>query len=241
VKCKANKKLSFTKAYHTKLLGYADALKMPMLVAWKFHSMWMLFDIRNMKLAKTNFNIDLNEAMRQNLLGALVGDVSYKLAEGAGVHFVFAKEELIHTDKTNDDSYTETWQMRVSEVWYTKGGGDKTALHPETGQLFTTWDLAEREQHSETSIEKSFYVKAQGMEFGHRALVHLLDWEGRERDAGGWRALTKENKITRSVSDFRAALERAMSEGVVSHVFHQVPVTLPDFLAKSTEATSLVQ
>ncbi|MBL0924911.1 MAG: restriction endonuclease [Sphingomonadaceae bacterium] len=233
VKSKANKKLSFTPEYYAKLIRYADSMKMPLLVAWKHHSIWTLFDIRHLKLARTNFNIDFNEAMRQNLLGILVGDVSYKISAGAGVHLVFAKERLISTEHAANDAYTETWEMRVSEVAFTTGGGQPAKLTAETSQLLATWDMAESEEHTETSIKKSFYANGDGMEFGHRALVHLLDWEGKERDAGGWRDLMRKSEITRSISDFNAALQRAMAEGVVSHVFNQVPVDVPDFLSES--------
>ena len=92
--------LSFKPDYHTRLTQYASLLGLPLLIAWKFHSLWTLFDARHLTLARKNFNITHNEAMRQNLLGALAGDVAFKLAEGSGVHLDLAKEELIETSIT---------------------------------------------------------------------------------------------------------------------------------------------
>lgn len=42
---------------------------------------------------------------------------------------------------------------------------------------------------------------------------------------------------TRSIMKFEAALKRGFAEGVVTHIFHQVPGTMPDLL-EPTETTS---
>lgn len=112
---------------------------------------WGLLDVRHLALARKNFNITHSEAMRQNLLGALAGDVAFKLVEGAGVHLEIAKEELIETTPT-EDGYNEVWQMRISGVSFTGRGGEvRTDLHAETTQLFATWDLEASEEHCHAS------------------------------------------------------------------------------------------
>jgi len=202
-----------------------------LLIAWKFHSLWALFDVRHLALARKNFNITHNEALRQNLLGVLAGDVAFKLAEGSGVHLDLAKEELIDTTPT-EDGYTETWQMRVSNVSFTGRSGEvREDLHIETTQLLTTWDLESSEEHSPSHVRQSFTVGADGIEFAHRALVRLLDWESGAKDRASWRNVLRSTEITRSIAHFGTALERGLAEGVVSHIFRQQPVTTPDFLA----------
>ncbi|WP_223871785.1 hypothetical protein [Candidatus Dactylopiibacterium carminicum] len=93
VKSKNDKVLSFKPDYLKRLQNYADLVGMPLLVAWKFHSIWMLFEARHMKKADKNFNITLNTASQENLLGALAGDVAYKIGAGAGIHLRFRKDE----------------------------------------------------------------------------------------------------------------------------------------------------
>lgn len=225
--------LSFKPDYYARLTQYAALLNMPLLIAWKFRSLWTLFDVRHVKLARTNFNISYNEAMRQNLFGVLAGDVAFKLAEGAGLHLDIAKEELIESIPT-DNGFEETWRMRISAVQFTATGGEfRTDLHPETTQLFAVWDLESSEVHSPTHIRQSFTVGAEGMEFAHRALVKLLDWEGAMEDGASWRTVLRSQEITRSIAHFGAALERGLAEGVVSHIFRQRPVAMPDFIAES--------
>ena len=76
VKVKARQTLSFQPGYLKRLTEYAALLRMPLLIAWKFHTIWTLFDARHLTLARTNFNISWSEAMKQNLLGVLAGDVA---------------------------------------------------------------------------------------------------------------------------------------------------------------------
>ena len=230
VKVCNDRTLSFKPDYHARLTAYADLTGMPLLIAWKFHSLWTLFDARHLTLARVNFNITHNEAMRQNLLGVLAGDVAFKLAVGAGVHLNLAKEVLIDTTPS-EEGYTEVWQMRVSEVSFTgRDGSARTDLHAETAQLLTTWDLESSEEHSSSHVRQSFTVGAEGIEFAHRALVRLLDWESGAKDRASWRNVLRSTEITRSIAHFGTALERGLDEGIVSHIFRQQPVTLPDFL-----------
>lgn len=67
VKSKKDKLLSLKPEYMRRLKNYADLIGMPLLVAWKFHSLWMLFEVGHMKMADKNFNVTLETAMRENL------------------------------------------------------------------------------------------------------------------------------------------------------------------------------
>ena len=60
VKASQARTLSFRPDYRDRLLAYAKTLGLPMLIAWKHHSLWSLFDINHMKMADKNYNIALN-------------------------------------------------------------------------------------------------------------------------------------------------------------------------------------
>lgn len=230
VKSSTSQTLSFKPDYHAKLTRYADMLGLPLLIAWKYHSLWTLVDIRQLRLAKTNFNISYTEALRQNLLGVLAGDVAYRLQSGSGIHLRLNKEELVTTEP-NETGYTETWQMRVGEVTFSRADGIRAQLHAETTQLFTTWDLESREEHHPDHILQSFVVTDDsGMEFAHRALVNLLTWEASKPDGTRWRALLSAPEVTQTIKRFSTALERGLAEGVVRYVFHIRPADMPDFV-----------
>jgi len=233
VKSKNSQTLSFKPDYYSRLLNYAELLGIPLLIAWKYHSIWTLFDIRHLQKARVNFNIKFDEAMRQNLMGVIVGDVAYKLAPGAGVHLKLSKEKLIESTKVNQTEFTETWQMRVSDIYFTVSNRNKTKkLHPETIQMLITSELEKNETHFESYILQSFEAGLDGFEFAHRGLVRLLNWEGKSADAGGWRALLHASEITKNISHFGTALNRALKENVVSHILNQQPADKPDFIDK---------
>lgn len=231
VKSKKNKLLSFKPDYMQRLQNYANLVGMPLLIAWKFHSLWMLFEARHMKKADKNFNITMETAMRENLLGTLAGDVAYKIGAGAGVHLRFRKDKLIKTEKT-EDGYTEQWMMTIDDVAFTDYEGNRrTNLDGEVQSLFSAWDLEEQEEHNDSHIHLRFVAGKEGMQFAHTALVLLLNGESRHDDRPNWRALLREAQVTANVANFSAALESAFRQKVVSHVFHVQPHTMPEFLS----------
>jgi Holliday junction resolvase len=230
VKSSTDRTLSLRPDYHAKLTRYAEMLRLPLLIAWKHHSLWTLVDIRQLRRARTNYNISYAEALRQSLLGVLAGDVAYRLQPGSGIHLRLNKEELVKAE-ANGTGYTETWQMRIGEVSFSRADGVRASLHAETTQLLATWDLESQEEHHPDHILQSFVVTENGgMEFAHRALVNLLASEAPAPDGPRWRALLTASEVTRSIKSFSTALERGLAEGVVRYIFHIRPADMPEFL-----------
>ena len=230
VKSKNDKLLSFKPDYLKRLQNYADLVSMPLLVAWKFHSVWMLFEVRHMKKADKNFNITLNTAMQENLLGVLAGDVAYKIGAGAGIHLRFRRDKLLGTEKT-DDGHDEKWAMTIDDVSFTdREGARRTDLDGDVQSLFTAWDLEDKEEHTDSHIHMHFVAGEEGMQFAHTALVRLLNWESPHDDRPHWRGLLRKEQVTVNVASFSAALDAAFRQKVVSHVFYFQPHAMPDFL-----------
>ena len=234
VKVSKGRTLSFKPDYLAKLQAYADLLGQPLLIAWKFHSIWSLFDVRHLRLARSNSNITHFEAMRQNLLGTLAGDIAFVLGQESGFHLVAAKEALIKTTPNAEDEgegFTETWQARWTDVYFTdREGQRRDDFHPETKQIFAGWDLQKREEHFPDRIVVHFGPGTSQVQFAHSALVLLLSWEQAAGEPMTWRRLLRAPTIVRSIADFSAALDRALDEGVVTYILRQQPVDRPDFL-----------
>lgn len=231
VKSKKDKLLSFKPEYLRRLQNYADMVGMPLLVAWKFHGIWMLFEARHMKKASMNFNITLKTAMRENLLGVLAGDIAYKIGAGAGIKLRFRKNKLLGAEKT-DDGYTEQWEMTVDDVSFTDCEGNRREdLDGEVQSLFTAWNLNEKEDHTDSHVHLHFVAGDDAMQFAHTALVHLLRWESPHDGRLHWRGLLRKEQVTANVANFLTAIETAFRQKVVSHVFHLQPHSMPAFLA----------
>src|SRR5437899_4236167 len=93
VKSKKDNILSFWPDYYEKLKNYADSVGLPLLIAWKFHGMWVLFDSSHLRKAQSNLNVRFDLAIGENLLGVLAGDFSYSLYPNSGLHLRIRKDE----------------------------------------------------------------------------------------------------------------------------------------------------
>lgn len=229
VKCKGSNTLSFQPGYLAKLQAYAEMMAMPLLIAWKFHSIWIVFEPRHLKKAKKNFNISLNDAMRENLFGVLAGDFAFKVAQGAGVHLCFRKETLVEAVKT-DNNLRETWQTRCVAITFTgRGGGVVEKVSPEVQALLATWDLETVEEQDEEYIWIRHTAPAEGMRFSHSALVSILNWALPQGESISWREELRTEKVS-TLADFRSATVKGLKEGIVHLILDQKPHTWPDFV-----------
>lgn len=229
VKAKKDRTISFKPDYLQRLTNYSELISAPLLIAWKYHSVWVLFEAKHLRKAKTNWNISFDEALKENLLGVLVGDLAYKVGVGAGIHLRFDKEELLDTG-TEGQVTTESWKMRVGEVAFTDRDGNLVSdLSPEVQSLFATWELEVQEDHAKDHIWKRFVAPDQGLQFAHIALVKLLDWSRPSEEDLSWRREARKDKLN-TISDIKFAVEKALDEKVVQLVLHQHPTTMPDFL-----------
>lgn len=237
VKSKAKATLSFRPDYLDRLNAYAALVDMPLLIAWKHYGLWTLFEARQLTKAVKNFNIGLGEALKENLLGVLAGDVAYKIAPGAGVRFRCRKEELLAMQMSGN-TVTEQWQMRIDEVGFTIGGGVPVDdLDPDVTTLFTTWDLAQRQTHDDTHIDLHFVAgEDDGIMFGHMALTRLLTWAKPDNSPINWRHAIRRDAVVSNMTNFRQALNRALGQKVVHVILDQQPQSWPDFLPRKAHA-----
>lgn len=237
VKSKAKRTLSFTPRYLDRLNAYARLLNMPLLIAWKHHGIWVLFEVKHLVKARTNFNITYGDAMKENLLGVLVGDVAYKIASGAGLRIRCKKEHLVSREEI-DGAVAEQWQMRIDEVGFMVSGSEQVDhLDADVTTLFTTWDLSERQSHSDTHIELRFVADDDdSMMFGHMALTHLLHWSLPQGAAVNWRHAIRRDAVVSNMANFKRALGRGLEQKVVHLILNQQPQTWPDFLPKDAPA-----
>ncbi|CBJ36219.1 conserved protein of unknown function (predicted Restriction endonuclease, type II-like) [Ralstonia solanacearum CMR15] len=231
VKSKQGNTLSFKPEYLEKLTNYAELVGMPLLIAWKFHGFWMLFEAKHLRRAKSNLNISLSTASQQNLLGMLAGDVGYKIGAGVGIHLRFRKDKLVKTE-TREDGRTEQWQMTIDDVAFSNYNGELVRdVEGDIQSLVSVWDLEDQEEHTDSHIYQRFVAGSEGMQFAHMALVRLLNWESPGDTRPHWRSLLRKDQVVANVENFAAALEKAYQQKFVSHIFHIRPRAVPDFLS----------
>lgn len=231
VKSKKSETLSFRADYHAGLKRYAAVLNLPLLIAWKYRGIWTLFDIDHMNLAKTNYNVKFSKAISEGLLGVLAGDFSYSLAKGSGIHLQMHKEQLISESKVGT-TVEQQWQMRFDDVYYTDGTGMKRRdLAKEIEALFLAHELERSEEHTPTHVTVHFTVGEDNNKLAHMSLVSLLDWHTPTGEGINWRTIATRPKAVPGIDDFTKSVSDALKEKVVTHIFHMLPQTHPQFLS----------
>jgi hypothetical protein len=242
VKSKKKNTLSFQPDYHDRLRRYADQLELPLLVAWKFHLYWILFEFSHLKKVRKNWNISYDHAAKENLLGVLAGDFAYSLQPGAGVHFLYRKGELLET-VPDGDGRAEHWKLIGEDIYFTDGTHRRIGNLPgEVQLLLFISNLDETQHHSDTHATISFVAgdPRQGY-FAHAALVRLLRGLTPSQQALNWRDFLHESNFPKGVGSFEATVDKALAANVVRNVLHLQPHTWPPFLGDAAEAHRLMQ
>jgi Holliday junction resolvase len=231
VKSSESQTLSFRPDYRERLLAYGQALQLPILIAWKHHSVWSLFDINHMKVAERNYNIALGTAMSESLLSTLAGDFSYTLPRGTGVHLRMKKEELISTASIGNEIHEE-WRMVIDDAYHTdRDGKERRDLPADVQALFFVNTLEESQEHTATHVYRHFTVKDDENKFAHMALTGLLDWYSGSSEALNWREVVAHATPVPGLNNFAETVRRALEQGVVRYVFNFQPQTVPPFLS----------
>lgn len=230
VKASEDRTLSFRPDYRNRLLEYAKALGLPMLIAWKHHSIWSLFDINHMKVAEKNYNIPFGTAVSESLLGTLAGDFSYSLPRGTGLHLRMKKGELI-SSKEDGSEIHEEWSMVIDDVYHTdRDGKQRRDLSADVQTLFFVNNLEEAQEHTPTHVQWHFTVEDDEHKFAHMALSALLHWYLGNGESLNWREVVARDSPVPGVSNFSENVKQALDEGVVRYIFHIEPQTMPPFL-----------
>ena len=230
VKSSREKKLSFKPEYYAQLKAYASLQGLPMLVAWKFHDVWSLFDIAQMELAEFNYNICFSKAMSENLLGILAGDFSYTLFKGSGLHLRMHKEKLLSSVRNGSEVHEE-WNTVIADALHIDGHGkERRDLSSDVQTLFFVSDLEEDQDHTSSHLHFRFTVQNDQSKFAHMALVRLLNWYSSGDKPLNWREVKTRSSPVPGMTDFGATVDRARREGVVEYIFNLEPKTKPAFL-----------
>ena len=113
VKKTSKTSLSRRPDYFEGLRRYGQVLGLPVLLAWKITppGIWALVDLDQFQLARTNYRLTLEMALRDNLLGVLAGDFAVAFQPGLGMHLHLKRVETLSRD-VQGDSITEQVVMQ---------------------------------------------------------------------------------------------------------------------------------
>lgn len=211
--------------YLKALQAYADLMGLPLLVAWKYQTLWALFEVghlRRLPKARTNVGISFVDAMRQTLLGLLAGDFHFSFLSGVGVHIKIRK--IQETEGGFDG--------RVEDAYFLNANGEKHTGAGGVLQLFMCLDQEALVQEDDTHAVQSFVLLSdEQAEFAHRAVVTLLQTFVAAPNPLDWRqVLVRDQLSLLAISPQKAALH-ALNNGFIKHLIRIRPKTRPAFMA----------
>jgi Holliday junction resolvase len=215
--------LSWRPDYRDALQRYADALRLPLLVAWRHRTFWVLFDAAHLSRAKSNFNVRFVDALKQTLMGELAGDFSFCFRPGVGLHLRIRKSA-----ETPDGL-----RGVIEEVRWVNSAGETFEKVEGVFPLFLCLEQEPVVVETESHVEQSFIIPgSESAEFAHRALVSLLRFST-GTDEIEWRRVLEENRAPRIMEGgLRAAAQKALDAGFLQYGFDIQPATMPSFLAR---------
>lgn len=234
VKTKSKGNLTLREKDREKLLKYGEMLGLPVLFAWKYHGLWMLFDISLFKRFNKNYRIDLFTAVSNSLMSLLAGDMNYQLGEGVGLYLKFKKDEMHDSDEN-----VETWKTRIEDVYLRDFNGEKQyRFSPKTLSILNTCEIEENTEVDDEYISQSFVVRPDMGNMAHRAMEKLLKMADADTNIH-WRSLLVDESPLHSIADFQSALDEALKQKFVKYILIQHPKKYPDFIMDDDKAKGI--
>lgn len=226
-------KIVWTEKYLSALRLYAEKLDLPLLVAWKRGHIWTLTDSRHFTRKVTAYHLDWGQALRENLMSSIFGDLLVMLTD----RISFYMDADVETDKPlpQPPRIMEPGQHTMT----IKGAGFLLDGNPINLSNELNWVVMRADMRNEVKVtgEKSIrmaYTPEPDTMFSltDLALMFLL-WNEKE-DEPDWDRVVRE-PVPISSENVRAALNSGIQAGVIQYVIQQTPGTVPDFLSKSSK------
>ena len=239
VKSTIKKKLVWKANYLQKLKNYSALTSIPLLVAWKFYSLWLIVDINLFAKAKTDFHLSLETAMKNNLMSYLAGDFVYVMKPNVGFHFVMKKEKIVSAKSAGKSSREEQWLVRIEKAYFTNSEGIETTKLPSgLWPLLISAEPDPEDRIEEDCVYQSFVIpQNQGIKFAHAALPVMINISMTNDEKIHWRKELINHKYPVEIKQFYDAAKEGIEKGYVKYIFHLQPTEIPSFLEdlKNTE------
>jgi len=222
-----HKDLRFSGRYYQRLANYAALVRLPLLIAWKAGPLgWTLFDIRRMSVVSSAYRITLDMALKENLLGVLIGDFGFTLPE---------KTALSMTIKRLTPITGGEFVGRVEDVAFENRAGErfKSLLWPFFEMFAYTTDDVEVIEEKDLMVQRFYKVATESVWAQWLLYPACHGFGAKDPD---WRKALVQQGFRYHLPDVLEAAIDAGKKGLVETVIHQVPHTIPDFLGGSYDS-----
>jgi Holliday junction resolvase len=232
VKKTDDEKLVWSEAYLQSLTTFAQTVNLPLLVAWKWHEVWLLVDYSHFTKHTTAYHLTKGTAFTENLMSMAFGNVHVQMDD----EMTFVMKGLLVDHKLKSAAEIPsagTYQIQIKGAAFRRNDDSLTLseVNPELFLLFLTAPTENRVNVvSEHEIEIIYAPEAETSIALSHVLLTFLYMTHQEEELD-WDKILREGPFTSSGKQFRDALEIGLEKGFVKYVFEQVPQTIPPYFA----------
>jgi Holliday junction resolvase len=226
VKATDEGRLVWGEKYMGSLQRYAEAVQMPLLVAWKRGHLWALTDVRHFHKRVTAYHLDFKTAMKESLMGVMFGDLFVVLSQ----RVKFFLDAAIDGELPPLPAILPEGNYKFN---FTKAGftvDDKiTELSTELFWAFISGPCDEETvRTTQNEIRIQFTPEAESM-FSLTDLWRAIALWGDDDEEPDWDGILR-RKLDITAPNMREHLRKGTRLGVIQLVLSQKPHTMPDFL-----------
>jgi hypothetical protein len=228
IKTDSNDKLVWSQAYMASMRDFAALLKLPLLVAWKRHGLWVLTDSARFIKKVKSYHLTFDDAMKNSLMSELFGNFWVQFSEGFRLEVKMRIEDEIDAsvEKLPEREYHAV--IEAAGVWTHKGRIRAVDEEELWWFLVTAIERQENERVGGV-ITAQFVAKSQGIFNLSDVLVTRLQWGKEDQGEIDWLIEIRKG-LPEPTAKLETILDRALELGAVSYVFKQAPQVYPEFL-----------
>lgn len=213
-------------------LAYAEALGLPILIAWKHGTFWTLFEMQHASPADSNMKIDFDTALKENLLMLLAGDLSYQVVPGTAVN--------LRIEKLTEPNEDGRFEGVIKDAFFTNPVGDRIPNIPHLMHLLLTVQDEVKIVDEGTTFLQKFTIKESHLsEFASRTLGLMLSaLHGIQDESIDWRSIVHNKKHwVHQDEGAHNLFDAAADYGVVANTRRFLPKHIPAFLQEATHTS----
>lgn len=215
-------RLDFGEKYYNGLVEYSRLTNLPLLVAWKIKEprLWFLFDITAMPLIKKAHSASFPEIFRADLLGVLLGIVSFQVTAGSRWEQEIAR--------VGSNAAPSEFVGRLERNELISPTGNKWTGPAGLGHALIASANGVEVVEKGDRVVQTLYVPSDISDFSYRFLDVAV--RGYSEEEIEWLEVLRGEKFSWTHTEFVEALKKAGPLGFIKHIIHPYPRHRPDWL-----------
>jgi len=221
--------LKFKKDYLEHLQAYARLLSQPLLIAWHPRNIgfWMLVDPLHAHTVDGEiFVLNIETAMKNDLMGVLAGDFYITPMKGAGLRI---EADRVSEKEPAEGGYKAVYQ--IEKAYLHDSGGNRMEDVPNSIFWIIVSAMEDRQRVTDHGIVESFLASG-GMTRAQSVLRTAVGFPLSEDQRIHWKAVGTNLNLIISSTELRSDAQAHFGT-FVQYIFNQQPQVMPGFLPQA--------